>query len=688
MIIPKEYPDQPAKIAILDQDIPRAFAINLERGFDEYVSTVKTTLVRQLAWLDRNLEQLLTKPPATTPTVRFVSHKTTQVAPALPDHFIKAATTAAVKPSTSSAPPNKVQKENNITEKENNTNLKHSSSITDVTNITTATKTTSSSSPSNKFIQSFTATDEELAAAFGRRSREINHLSARLGKSFKMSKSDRSLLFVSMTLNDPGFTHFNFFDDNILKLRYHVPLQYPIASCYIEIENKNIGNDIQNHIIHEFNYHTKLCPDYTLFEHLNWLHRHMESILNKPPPVDLTNPTTPLLRQIRSPPTNTNHINPSKSISTKAKQNVSIFKDDQVKKKIIIVNDPNFTSPHTVITNEASSSNSNNNRESIESTNHNENTDSTMISTSEEEEEEEAKVNKPLNVSEQLTVRRGTEIRLMKPQLDNITFFRCTSLYLLVKCNRCKSTIDIENLLPIESDFDNNHNDDNKGKVIAKKNERITSCSTCHSIIGIKFYSELIHHNSPSLGLLQLSGCKAFDMLTSTFMGSCESCFEDLNHTLRLAPFERPITVPCYACHTKMTIALNEYKFIHIGEDGQSFQIQPEVATMKLKKKIKIKKNHLQWASHYQMKEHALIIPNQRDGFDLLVVVNCILVMSVMIKKKIILMKWLLVIFVDYVLKNKMLLEINHVNYVVMNLINLIIKVHSGMEEKVFVINL
>lgn len=58
-------------------------------------------------------------------------------------------------------------------------------------------------------------------------------------------RSDRSLLFVSMTLNDPGFTHFNFFDDNILKLRYHVPLQYPIAPCYIEIENKNIGNDIQ-----------------------------------------------------------------------------------------------------------------------------------------------------------------------------------------------------------------------------------------------------------------------------------------------------------------------------------------------------------------------------------------------------------------------------------------------------------
>ncbi|CAO3645776.1 unnamed protein product [Cunninghamella blakesleeana] len=578
--IPKEYPKSPVSIIVMNQDIPKGFAVNLERGFDEYVSNVKTTLVRQLGWLDKNMETLLQKPAAAT--VKFVSHTINannnnletknQIAPPLPDYLIKSATTAVdASPSTSSAPLNNNNNNNKVQQKKDHTEK---------------VSVTKSSQPS-KSVPTFTATDEELAAAFGRRSREINHISSRLRDSLKLSKTDRTILFVSIILNDPGFKHLNFFDDNILKLKYIVPLQYPIVQCYIEIENKNIGNDIQNHISNEFDYHVKLCPEYTLFEHLNWLHRHMENILNKPPPINIE-PVTPLLKQIRSPSSDAIDLT---STPIKIKQDISIFKDDKVKNNVIIVNDPSFMPPTTINNNntqDASPSGSNHNKHNKESTGPEmkdqnavtslspSSSSSSSISSSDE--------NNALNVSEQPTVRRGTEIRLMKPQLENISFFRCISLYILVKCNRCKSTIDIENLLPIDSNTKDQNSD--KGKNTATtKNERITSCSTCNSIIGAKFYSELIHDHASSMGLLQLSGCKAFDVLSSTFMGSCLSCLEDLNHTIRAAPNERPISIACFQCHTKITVALNEYRFINIGEDGQSFKIDTSTVVLKKKKK-------------------------------------------------------------------------------------------------------
>lgn len=53
---------------------------NLEKGYVAHVDPVNSsahqTLVRQMNWLDRNMETLLQQPPA--PTVRFVSNNRTQ----------------------------------------------------------------------------------------------------------------------------------------------------------------------------------------------------------------------------------------------------------------------------------------------------------------------------------------------------------------------------------------------------------------------------------------------------------------------------------------------------------------------------------------------------------------------------------------------------------------------------------
>lgn len=115
--VPHEYPKKHCKLLVLNSDIPKGYALyvwnvlfstshnlnhllnsNVEKGFEAYASQSDTTLVRQMGWLDKNLETLLQQSPAET--MRFVSaSKASMVAPELPSEFVAA---VAAKNQTSS----------------------------------------------------------------------------------------------------------------------------------------------------------------------------------------------------------------------------------------------------------------------------------------------------------------------------------------------------------------------------------------------------------------------------------------------------------------------------------------------------------------------------------------------------------------------------------------------------------
>lgn len=64
--ISKDYPFSPCQLVVLNPDIPRGLAINLEKGHSTLVKNSKThlTLVRQMNWIDRNMEVLLRQTPS------------------------------------------------------------------------------------------------------------------------------------------------------------------------------------------------------------------------------------------------------------------------------------------------------------------------------------------------------------------------------------------------------------------------------------------------------------------------------------------------------------------------------------------------------------------------------------------------------------------------------------------------
>lgn len=74
--------------------------------------------------------------------------------------------------------------------------------------------------------------------------RWFNLIYLSLSVSVSLYRSDRTVHYVSIELTDPDFTHGSLFDDGVARLRYHVPLQYPLLPCYIDIENKGVSKSI------------------------------------------------------------------------------------------------------------------------------------------------------------------------------------------------------------------------------------------------------------------------------------------------------------------------------------------------------------------------------------------------------------------------------------------------------------
>ncbi|KAI9271573.1 hypothetical protein BDA99DRAFT_500427 [Phascolomyces articulosus] len=581
--IPANYPKESCTIIVMNTDIPKGFAFNLEKGFETYTKQASTTLVRQMNWLDKNMETLLQQEPATT--MRFVStapkpkpeeESSGLMAPALPDDFIAAATTkvnhnmaaaaaaAAAEASSSSSSVPAIA----------------SSSPSSSKPITKEQKQKSTSPPPRQLdadaVPFFTSS--QLSEAAEKREKEIGQLQARFRGSYKSLRNDHAETVVQLMLNleDPDFSYKDVFNKE-LKVKYHIPIQYPLLPCTIEVENKALGEDEARDISYVFAEHVEKSKR-TLFQNLNWLNRNLETILQYPPerpweikeeePTSSDEEEGPILtrKQQEEQDQQQQQFTKNKQVPISQNSNKSLFKEQEEKgARVIVVDDPDFLRPPHLDHYQPKTSTSSNTSSPVDPL-------SVHPETNEQEEEQ---VSQPTTTEAR---KAGTEIYLYHFQLQNVTLFRCVSLNLIVKCNKCKTMTNVENLRPKDPFHPSKK----------ENNESWTTCSKCRNLMGVKFFSDLMHQNSNKLGLLQVSGCLPFDILASKYVGTCIQCMED-EMTMTLTPHDHPSTFRCFGCHTSITMALGDFRFIRVGqEDGERFEGNQSLvskAVMKRKKK-------------------------------------------------------------------------------------------------------
>lgn len=209
---------------------------------------------------------------------------------------------------------------------------------------------------------------------------------------------------------------------------------------------------------------------YTLFENLNWLNRNIEVLISTVPvqkteeQVEADTLAAQQSKELKPPMSqpklsvNAPEFSPK---STTRKKVTSLFDEEDAirKNKVIIVNDPSLINEQAA-------------EEEVEVELPTEEDLTPLIP-----EEEKDKTVVELT---QATIRKGTEIRLLSPKLENVSLFRCTALHIIVKCARCKDTVEVENIKPEQGSTTTtnkaNHN-----------SERWMACPTCTSILGIKF---------------------------------------------------------------------------------------------------------------------------------------------------------------------------------------------------------
>ncbi|OAD71866.1 hypothetical protein PHYBLDRAFT_73488 [Phycomyces blakesleeanus NRRL 1555(-)] len=618
--IPVDYPAKHCSVKVMNPEIPPGFAFHLERGYDVYASKRTSTLVRQMDWMDKNMEILLQEPPA--PTVKFVfnnnaSHEDTLTR--LSNLEISSPTQTENKPEN----PKKVKKPRKPKQPKQPDQPKKPKKpehpaqppAIDAPQSTNSTPTIS-------------YTHDQLEEASKKREQELRQLQARFRSTYKVLECDKNRIVVEIKvpLTDPDFTFSQKFG-NELQVDYSIPSLYPLESCSVEIKN---DTEYRRVIKDTFADYVK-DGAHSLFSNLNWLNQKLPTILSNPVPVYhaqkqqdhtvsssstastcSTSSTSPVAAvtagvQITPDPSPAMPAIPftEKENQKKKKKKTSLFDEQEKSNRVIIVSrplvhpDPDHSDttslphhkhhkhPKPESEDEGDSSDDNNdnkNRTRTRTRTRTRDTDSdSSCSSNSSEEEEEKKA--PLPVAGP-AARRGTAIRLIEPRLENVSLFYCLSLHLIVKCARCKNTVEIENLMPEKVSLGGRQ----EGK------ERWMTCTTCSSIIGAKFIGEFMHENARTVGCLQLAGCTPFDVLPSSFIGTCGKCMDDMRSPVRIAPNDQPASVHCFGCHAKMTIWLGDFKFAQvglIGPDGSSNGTDRLRASEQQVMKLKLKKTRV-----------------------------------------------------------------------------------------------
>ena len=240
-----------------------------------------------------------------------------------------------------------------------------------------------------------------------------------------------------------------------------VPSLYPLQNCRIEIQG--VGRDAATKTERNFERRAKEKIEVTLIGHVNYLAQNMHLFATEPEPAEDL-PTAELqVQEFTNMPLDDQLID-SKAFLSEGNRDRSHIK--------FIPRPPEWT-----VADEAESS----------ASNYSDSYDSENEFTDDEHESHvlEAVPEAP---------ERGVSLSFPSLELHGIELLELISLYVIVKCDRCKETVD----------FDNIH---------SASPDRLDSCKKCASSLSIGFRKELMHQNSVRAGYLDLNGCTVLDML-------------------------------------------------------------------------------------------------------------------------------------------------------------------------------
>ena len=243
LIVPATYPGPDAeskpKLKVTNKDMPRGFAINVERGFDGLVEErTDATLLALMSALDKNLEKFLSEKKVET--VKFVANADTRHLAALP--------VRSVGPPAEQA-------------------------------VAQGDLTSSQPAVSAKTVEVFT--DAQKAEAQHRREMETRQLEARLGRLPLYKKSADGIAYT-LPIEPRKRSELAPALRVVKAVQLFVPLLYPLQCCRIQLED--VKPEAAKNTEGAFEEYARQAKDMSLIGHVNYLAQNFHILAKKLPP--------------------------------------------------------------------------------------------------------------------------------------------------------------------------------------------------------------------------------------------------------------------------------------------------------------------------------------------------------------------------------------------------------------------
>ncbi|KAK9356958.1 hypothetical protein V1523DRAFT_430041 [Lipomyces doorenjongii] len=507
LLVPTDYPSTAPKLTVINTDIPRGYALNVEHGFADNINKPalgSMTLTQMIDSLDERLEEYLKAEKRETIKLVNVGRRN-----------------GNSESSQTSTVGQQSEIQGSYADWGFNQNVIANLQISN---------SASARDPVSEFAATYT--EPELQAASTRREREIRQLHARLPGTKLFSADD--------VTGDASFTvpfHPANRDAvpvslrNIATVRLIVPKLYSLVPVGIDVSS--IDTPEARAVEANFGVHAHHHREFSLFAHMNFLVQNVVVLAAQPP----------------SPP----HVDGSvESESAGGLETLDenyrkppewdMLDDDEE-------SDDDYEDPTWYVSEDEERGRYHGNGHDEEHYSESSDEDSSDMDTEVVNPEDDS----ARNSHSDYLPPRGTSINLPGLRLNDIGVVECTLLSIVVKCLRCKTEAEIRDIKP--------------GLPSGPKGTVCTKCSTELNVA--YFRTEFMHENAVRLGYIDAIGCTPTDILPSAFMPSCENCSEQLPGTTGIAGLgiAQTISTNCRSCHSKMSIFIPQVKFSRVSDE-------------------------------------------------------------------------------------------------------------------------
>lgn len=367
---------------------------------------------------------------------------------------------------------------------------------------------------------------EQLKEAKTRRDAEIRQLEARLGRLENFSKAGDGIAF-NVPLQLPSSDKIPLSLRSLRESALIVPEVYPLEPCTVIL--RGVDGDEAENVEIAFEKRVVSHPQLSLMTHINYLTQNIGKLA-----VD-TRPRPELVGITEA------EINDGAEVSppgAKAKDNA--VRDPDRPHLQYITRPPEWDLHHDQSSaDEAEISDYDSDEDDVDET-----VDSEL---------EDAAGGADISTVTGPSIERGIAISFPGLDMKGIELLEMFRLSIVIQCQRCKQSADINDIKPSKSD----------GTSILHRSE---TCTKCTMPFTFTYRPELMHANNNRAGYIDMENSTITALLPSTFQPTCASCSTAFPTPPGVTSIQGDTSLTvCRNCHSKMNLFIPEVKFLRVS---------------------------------------------------------------------------------------------------------------------------